>query len=47
MVVHTLFVFADPMLCLLVLRTKEHILQHVKSSPVTRQLQRKKGKYFI
>jgi len=47
MVVNTLFMFADPLLCLLVLRTKEHILQHIKSSPVTRQLQRKNGKYFI
>jgi len=43
MVVNTLFMFAGPFLCLLVLRTKEDILQHVKSSSVTRQLQRKKG----
>jgi hypothetical protein len=46
MVVNTLFMFAGPLLCLLVLRTKEHILQHVKSILVTRQLQRKEGEIF-
>jgi len=46
MVVNTLFMFAEPFLCLLVPRTKEDILQHVKSISVTRQLQRKKGEIF-
>lgn len=42
MVVNTLFMFADPLLCLLVLRTKEHILQRIKSSHVTETVMKKR-----
>jgi hypothetical protein len=48
MVANTRFMFAGSLLDLLVLRTKEHILQHMKKSRITRRLRRqqsyKKGK---
>lgn len=43
MVANTLFMFAGTLLDLLVLWTKEHILQHMKESRVTIRLHRQQS----